>query len=155
MTPIDLSLRAAHVASGDDSDHIFSGAKDEKEQAPCISAAKDIKSSLRVRVCLIRCDNQGLIEKNLLALKRADLMLSPNLLGVLLIPLEPEIFGESGFAHAISILWTYTNNQGLSGPNEAVEKSPAVDHRIKINPCSNITANLQPEGYYSTASTDG
>ena len=99
MTSINLSLRAAHVASGDDSNQIYSDSKDQKEPALRISAAENAKSNLRVRVRFIRRGNQGLIEKNLLTFKRADLVFSPDFIGVLSVPLKPEILGEISSAH--------------------------------------------------------
>ena len=104
MALVDLSFRTAHVPSRDDSDQILAGGKNEKQQAFGIGAAKNIKSSLGVRVRFVRRSNYGLVEKNLFTLKWADLMLSPDFVGVLRVPLKSEISGEICFAHGVSIL---------------------------------------------------
>jgi hypothetical protein len=108
MILVDLSLSTAHIASRDDSNEIPAGRKDEKQQALRIGTSQHVKPDLSLCVGFIRRYDKGLIEKNLLALKRADLVLSPDFVGVLLVPIESEIPGEVAPAHDISILPTYT-----------------------------------------------
>ena len=69
-----------------------------------------------MRVRLVRCYDDRLIEENLFALERADLVLPPNLIDVFLVPFESEVLGEIRIAHTASILWTYTNVKMQSGP---------------------------------------
>ena len=67
-------------------------------------------------VSFIRRYDKGLIKKNLLAFERVDFVLPPNLVGVLLVPIKPEMPGEVGSAHDVSILWTYTRVKVLRAP---------------------------------------
>ena len=93
MGLIGPPLFAAHVSRRDHANPVSTNGKDRKQQPSIIRPAQDIIPTLSLGVFDVVRNNQGTVEKDLLAFKWRNPVLFPYLLSVGLVPFKANTLG--------------------------------------------------------------
>jgi hypothetical protein len=112
MVLVLLSLLAAHVSGGNDSDKKISNGKDEKQSPTSISLAKTEVARLLGGMPFVKAQDERSIEEDLLAFPELHTMPVPVLVEVSLVPIKVlALLEEVQNVHLGSICPAYTGSK--------------------------------------------
>ena len=89
MFRIDLPFLAAHVPGRNHPNQATADGKEYKQPPARIGPAQGVEARLLLRVFRVVGHHQRAIEKDLFTLRRQDLVLPPDLVGVVPVPVKP------------------------------------------------------------------